>query len=167
MKKLLLSILALLVVSSLVGCLESRPSGEPGITGYVMKREDGRILVIDPNPQDFSSTGGVDEYYNAIYFSNAPRDVTVGDKVKVWFDIMMDSYPGQSEVEYLEIVPSPKPAGANLNESEALNKALMSQEFKTDVVVNSIDYMDETSRWIIKLKQIWGDELYTVEVNDK
>jgi type 1 fimbria pilin len=45
-------------------------SNKAGIAGYVMNKKDGKILVVNPDVQDFSSTGGVKEHYSAIRFSN-------------------------------------------------------------------------------------------------
>ena len=163
MKKLFVIVVLLLSVL-LMGCLEDgTPGTDAGITGYVMKIEEARILVVEPEVKDFSSTGGIDEFYNAIWFSNAPQDIAIGDKVKVWFDFVLDSYPGQSEIEHLEVVPSPKPDGANLHLSEALQKALTSVELNDVVtVVKSIEYNAEKKQWVIELKECWGDETHTI-----
>ena len=167
MRKLII-MFALLLVVLLTGCsVDDVPGTDAGITGYVMKIDEGRILVVEPEAQNFSSTGGIDEFYNAIWFSNAPQDIAIGDKVKVWFDIVLDSYPGQSDVEHLELVPSPKPDGANLHESEALNRALTSVDLNDVVtVVKSIAYHAETRQWVIELKECWGDETHTIEIDD-
>ena len=181
MRKILIFILALMLAVTLVVCIalgepSSEPGNEPsnelgnepGITGYVMKIDEGRILIIEPEAQDVSSTGGIDEFYNAIWFSNAPQDITIGQKVKVWFDIVKESYPGQSVVEHIEIISRPQPDGANLDESQALYKALTSQQTSSpEVAVKSIEYNNETSQWVIELKTIWDDETYTIEVDDK
>src|SRR5690554_6361020 len=57
-------------------------ANEPNMIGYVVDKEGERILVVDPEPMDFSSTGGVSEYYDAIMFSNVPNDIEIGEKVK-------------------------------------------------------------------------------------
>lgn len=162
--------LVLLFTVLLAGCSgNSRSKGEAGITGYVMKIADERILVVDSEAEDFSSTDGLEEFYNAIWFSNAPDDILVGQKVKVWFDIVRDSYPGQSEVMHLEIIPGEKPAGANLSESDALFKALTSEDMAgLDVTaVRLIEYHNEKNLWTIELKDVWSDTTYTMEIADK
>ena len=75
----------------------------------------GRILVVDPVAQDFSDTGGIEEFYNAIWFSNAPQEVEPGNKVEVWFDIVAESYPGQSEALDIKIIQEEVPEGADLS----------------------------------------------------
>jgi hypothetical protein len=164
-----------LLIILLVGCgvaSNAKPisrEDEPGITGYVMKKENGRILVISTEKMDFSSTGGVDEFYDAIWFSKAPEEIEVGDKVKVWYDIVLESYPGQSEAIDLEVVEAIKPEGAKLTDSEALQAALFSQSFDDDtlLVVKEIEYDAEADSWNVKLKDLWNDKIYDVEIEDK
>lgn len=166
MKKILLVLAILFIVATLTSC--SNAKGDPGIIGYVMKTDSAdRILVIDSNPQDFSSTGGVNEFYNAIWFSNVPKNITIGQKVKVWFDIVRESYPAQSDIEHIEVVPSPKPSGAALNESQALNKALTSPAVKDlDLLVKTIEYNNKAKRWTIELKELWSEKTHTLEVKN-
>ncbi|MPW27231.1 DUF3221 domain-containing protein [Alkalibaculum sp. M08DMB] len=165
MKKLYIPLILLLLLS-LSGC-----KGDPGMIGYVIQRENDRILVVDTIAQDFSETGGLDEFYNAIWFANAPEDVNIGDKVKVWFDIVAESYPGQSTVKYIEVVNFEKPSGANLSETEALHKVLTSDENNINqlVAVSSIEYNRDTGKWKIILKDIWNDrgELLEFQVDDQ
>lgn len=179
MKKIINFIFVILFTVSLFGCSPSNdsksdgeretPRPEAGISGYIMKKEGGRILVINPEAQDFSSTGGVKEFYNAIWFSKAPQDINIGDKVKVWYDIVLDSYPGQSEVKHIEVIPGEKSNGSNLTESEALNKALTSQEIAGDkvTVVKAIEYEKKADVWRIRLKEAWSDKIFNIQVEDK
>ena len=179
MKRILIIIFVLLFAVSLSGCNQNKssevdedkdtPRDEAGITGYVMAMENGRILVVNPDAQDFSATGGVKEFYNAIWFSNVPQDIKLGERVNVWYDLVMESYPGQSEVKHIEVIPSEKPEGVNLTEAEALSKALTSQEINANeiTVVKDIAYNNKTNKWNINLKQIWSDEIYNIQVEDK
>lgn len=159
--------LALLAILLLVGC--TSPVDESGMTGYVMKKEGGRILVVNSNPQDFSSTGGVEEYYDAIWFSKAPASIEVGQQVKVWFDIVADSYPGQSEVQKIEVIPSQKPAGAALSPEEALKKALTSPDMQTQdtIAVKGVEFQSGDGLWYITLKNVWERDPFVVEVEDR
>jgi hypothetical protein len=177
MKRICSFILVLFLTLSLLGCNQrnigvddkKNPSVEPGIIGYVMNKENKGILVVSQVVQDFSSTGGVEEFYNAIWFSNAPKDIKLGDKVKVWFDEVLESYPGQSEVKHIEVITGEKPNGANITESEALYNALTSEEMKTNevIVVKSIAYDKQADRWNVALKETWGDKTYNIQVEDK
>ena len=174
MKKFVVFILVLIFVFTFSGCngnnASNTPDTEPGMVGFVMDSDNGRILVVDPVAQDFSSTGGVNEFYNAIWFSNVPDGVKTGNKVKVWFDIVAESYPGQSEALDIEIIPSNKPSGADLNESEALNKALTSDEIDTSwpTVVKTINYNSQADNWEIEIREAIGEEnkTYNITIED-
>lgn len=141
----------------------------PGIVGYVTDKENGRILVINPDPQDFSANGGVKEYYEAIWFSNASEDIDVGEKVRVWFGAVRESYPAQSDIERIEVVPGQKPEGANLTEPEAVYKALMSQEKHNGLflVVTSVKYQQASHEWEVQLKEAQGEGIYNIKVEDE
>lgn len=93
----------------------------------------------------------------------------MGEKVKVWYDIVQDSYPAQSDIIHIEVIPGQKPDGANLSETEALYKVLTSQLNNKGIliVVKNIDYDTETDKWDIELKEIWGDEIYNLQIDDK
>jgi hypothetical protein len=155
--------------NSTAGVLSGDPvNAEPTIIGYVMNKQNERILVVNPDAVDFSSTGGIDEYYDAVWLSNAPENINVGEKVKVWFSDVMDSYPAQSSIESIEVIPSQRPDGAALTEAEALYEALASAEINTDIflVVISIEYDRESNKWSIKLKEPHGDDIYSIIVQD-
>jgi hypothetical protein len=162
MKKLLV----VLFLSSLwlVACTTHK---DPGMEGYVVKKENGRILVVASKPKDFSSTGGLAEFYNAIWFSNAPEKVKVGDKVKVWFDIVAESYPGQSQAEKVQILPETKPKNADLSEAEAVRKALVTDAINQQGVpaVKSVKYDEKLDSWDVLINQ--GEEETNVRIADK
>lgn len=142
--------------------------GEPGIEGYVMKKEDGRMLVVSSVPKDFSSTGGMKEFYNAIWFSKAPGKVEIGDKVQVWFDIVAESYPGQSEALKVEIIPSKHPRGADLNEAEVIRLALKDERIDPLWVsaIKSIEYNAKSDVWNVVIKQNEEEDL-KIQIEDK
>lgn len=167
MKKILSYFIITLLTFSIIGCSAGNHSGDPGMEGYVMSVENGRMLVVDTKSQDFSSTGGVKEFYNAIVFSNAPKDVQVGQKVQVWFDAVAESYPGQSSAKKVKILPSNQPANANLAEDAAIRKALDSQSFGHFgvLVIKSVSYDESSDVWEIVLKQ--EEEEWTVQVEDE
>jgi hypothetical protein len=57
-----------------------------------------------------SSTGGVKEFFDAVWISNIPQDVKVGQKVQVWFEgAVATSYPGQAMTNKISILPSNEP----------------------------------------------------------
>lgn len=172
MKRILSFALVLLLTISLLGCSSNNNNNndsEAGITGYVMSKENDRILVVSSDAQDFSPDGGVDEFYNAIWFSKAPKDIMIGEKVMVWFDAVAESYPGQSEIKKISIIPGKLPEGADLTEADALYKALTSQEIDTNQVlaVKTMEYNTQDDNWNIKLKDTMSDKVYEVKVDDK
>lgn len=143
--------------------------GEPGIEGYVVKKEDGRMLVVSSVPQDFSSTGGMKEFYNAIWFSKAPGKVEIGDKVQVWFDIVAESYPVQSEALKVEIIPSKQPLGADLNEAEVIRQALKDEKVVPlwVPVIKDVEYNAMSDVWNVIIKQSEEDSELNLEIEDK
>lgn len=171
MKRIFSLLVVVSLVISLLGCSANDSTvvkDDPGLVGYVMSKEGDRILVVSDKAQDFSSTGGIDEFYDAISFSKAPKDIKIGDKVKVWFDVVAESYPGQSEVKSIELIASQKTNGSDLSESEALNKALTSKEVENKVAaVKSIEYNAQQDKWNIKIKDISSDKTYELNIDDK
>lgn len=172
MKRIILFILCCLLITTVIGCENKKmPSTEPGIAGYVTKQEEGRILVVASEPQDFSATGGIDEFYNAIWFKNVETDVQIGDQVKVWFEFVMESYPGQSEATHIEVISADTPDNAMLTEAEALRKALLSQKISEDelVAVKAVKYDSEGKNWHISLKNIMSQEeqVQDIYIEDK
>ena len=166
-RKVLLIFMLIMICAVLVsGCAsEDAPATEPGMTGYVMRLDGNRMLVVDPEPLDFSATGGIDEFYNAIWFANYPDEVLVGHKVAVWFDIVADSYPGQSEAQHVEIIAVDEPAGASFDQAEALRRALAQLEPGTpDLAVIRIAFDQDQNAWTIELKELFSDQFYLVEV---
>lgn len=150
----------------LFGCSSTAFIEEPGIEGYVVKKEGNRILVVDSVPKDFSSTGGVQEFYNAIWFSNAPAEAVLGQRVQVWFDVVAESYPGQSEVKQIKILSSKQPNNADLNEAEAIGKALIAKVINENKIpiIKSAEYHVDKDMWNIEIKQ--GEESVVVKVGD-
>ena len=157
MKKWYLLML-LVLMALLVGCNSKNENPDSqSMTGYVMDKEGERILIVDDDTQDFSSIGGVKEFYNAIWFSEAPSEIREGDFVEVWFDMVAESFPGQSAIK-IEVVKQEKPKGADLTKSEALHKLLTSDEIKKDLYgVSSIKYNEKEDTWNIALKNLLDD----------
>lgn len=72
---------AFVTLIALTGCYNKStvPPMEPvedgndqsgNVEWYVIKIEDQRTLVVNPVPRDYSSTGGINEYYDAVWASN-------------------------------------------------------------------------------------------------
>ncbi|QOR67868.1 YobA family protein [Cytobacillus suaedae] len=166
MRKFLFYLWIVLLGVFLVGCGSSVGSSggdgdskidhdPPGMEGYVISVKGDRILVVEAKSQDFSSTGGEEEFYSAIWFSKAPDNMKVGQKVQVWFDIVAESYPGQSEAKKVVVLPSERPEGADLNEAEAIRKAFEAHasDFMGVTVIKKVTYQADTDIWEVVLKQ--------------
>lgn len=149
------------------GCNLGPPNSEPGMIGKVTDKKENNILVVATIINEPSSSNDVTEHYNATWFSNVPETVELGDEVRVWYDMVMESYPGQSEAKYVEIVPSVHPEGAMLSEAEALNKALKSLKTSMLTAVRAIEYNNETNIWHIQFKNVMDDKEFELEVKDK
>lgn len=168
MKKWIILLLGLSLL--LTGCMGEPQAGEENreeyssMVGYIMDIDSGgRILVVDPVAQDFSNTGGVDEFYNAIWFSDAPQEVELGERVEVWFDAVAESYPGQSGVKDLEVITEEVPEGANLSPTQALNRLLTQEEGSRFTAVQSIPYDKEQDQWTIRLKELMTEDPQVLE----
>ncbi len=140
--------------------------GPPSIEGYVTGREDGRMLVVDPIPQDFSASGGMKEFYNAIWFSNVPENMNIGEKVQVWFDVVEASYPGQAAAKRVRAVQAEAPDRADLTEAEAIRRALAADQADTTqvAVIRSATYDEAADAWSIQLKR--GDRESSLRIDD-
>jgi hypothetical protein len=163
MKTSLTILLVIFINISLLGCTIRAP----GIEGYITDIKDGKILVVDSINKDFSSTGGLEEFYNAIWFSNAPKGVKVGQKVQVWFDLVLTSYPGQSDAKKVVILSRKKPDKANLAEDETIRRALKlhHSEFKGVTVIKKVNYDMLSDTWNVIIKQ--DKDEFNVQVEDK
>jgi hypothetical protein len=148
---------------------EPEPGSEPGITGYVMDREGQEILIVSTEAKDFSGNGGMEEFYDAVWASNPPNDVKVGEQVKIWFDGGVEtSYPGRAAVGKIEVMPSSTPEGATLSDTEALNRALSKNKLENEIVTpQSFFYDADKEEWTILLKNTDTFEEHTVKVEDK
>jgi hypothetical protein len=143
----------------------STQNRDPRMEGYVVKEEDGRILVVDPLPKDFSSSGGVKEFYDAIWFSDAPPDVQIGHKVRVWFDMVEESYPGQSRAIKVLILTDNNPRHSDLSEAEAIREVLQAHQSERVPVVKKAEYDEKSDTWNVLIRQ--EDTDLNVKVEDK
>ena len=142
------------------------PATPPGMEGYVVAKENGRILVVDPVPLNFSETGGISEYYNAIWFSDAPEHAEVGHRVNVWFDAVAESYPGQSRATRTEVLTSPKPERADLSEAEAIRKALEEHPTPWPAAIRHAEYDADADVWHVQIRFHEGDAI-DAQVEDR
>lgn len=161
MKSILKLFLGSLSILLIIGC---QKLGTPDLTGYVVGKSDNSILVVAVEKQDFSSTGGVDEFYEAISFRGDIGEVKLGDHVKVWHTgEVAESYPGQAELAKVEVIPPEEIEGAKLNTQEVLQKVIQLKEDRT-VVIKSIEYQAEKEIWQVEVTSINSEEDRNSEV---
>lgn len=138
----------------LVGCTRPVSSEAPDFEGYVTKKENQRILVVSSTPKDFSSTGGIREFYDAIWLSNAPKDVRSGQKVQVWYAGPINtSYPGQGKAKQVRILPGTKPKGAILTEDQVIGKVISSSPDIKVMVIKQVIFNAERKIWTVQLRE--------------
>ncbi|WP_376769544.1 DUF3221 domain-containing protein [Paenibacillus plantarum] len=129
--------------------------GIPSIQGYITKVENNRILVVSSKPKNYSSTGGVKEFYDAVWVSNVPNEVKVGQQVQVWFQGgVLTSYPGQARSAKISFITSEKPINATLLEEQVVEQAINTQAYAdiTIFVIKEVKYDESADKWQIRFK---------------
>ncbi|RKP54967.1 DUF3221 domain-containing protein [Cohnella endophytica] len=135
-------------------------SAAVGFVGYVVKQKGDRILVVNATERDFSASDGASHYYEAIWFSKAPSDIVIGDRVDVVSDGGIEaSYPGQGAASSVEVLTTTEPTGAKRKEAEAVRIALQDSRVSgyEVPVVKSVEYDTEAKAWFVEVTQN-GDE---------
>jgi hypothetical protein len=157
--KIMLCLMMLFLVFFTNACTnKSQPltaSTTPDIEGYITKAENQRILVVSPKAKDFSPTGGLKEFYDAVWVSNIPKDVKIGQKVQVWFEgAVAASYPGQAMANKISNLSSEKPFNAKLSEEQVIQQTLISQENSNIKVpvIKDVKFDSNTGAWAIRIK---------------
>lgn len=128
-------------------------------SGYVIQTDNPEgILVVSPEKEDFGDNGEDDAYYDATFFSGAPEtaDIRVGMHVGVWMEpgsTVMTSYSAQAAAARIEILEDPRPEGAELAQSRAVERALDSfKKGSSGVpVVQEAMYDEARDAWTVKL----------------
>jgi hypothetical protein len=124
---------------------------DSGFVGYVTSwDEKGRALVISTNKRNLGQKDK--EYYTAIYFSNVPSSIKVGQKVSVEIDgLVLESMPAQSSAKSVKVFPSTIKKKTKLQEYEAVAKA-MEQQSTTFQVIKNVDYDGKTKEWKVVVR---------------
>ncbi|GKU78907.1 DUF3221 domain-containing protein [Paenibacillus sp. L3-i20] len=148
-----------------------------GLVGYVVRVENGKILVVDPNVQDYGAQGGEKFFYNASWYSNAPDEVKVGQKVevKVIEGPITTQYPGDSTAEKVIIIPHINAGNAILLEEEAIRKAMASNEYQHSIaatdewlpVIKGATYNEKTSMWTVNFTNKSTDQVISIPIEDE
>lgn len=126
--------------------------------GYVMEINESQMLVIDASPQDFSETGGLQEFYSAIVYHlpHALDPVKVGQRVIVEVDgPIMESYPAQARPQSVEILPEYMPANADLSQSEVIEKAIEQANESENaglLIVRDLSFDEAADVWEVSMR---------------
>ncbi|WP_041450091.1 DUF3221 domain-containing protein [Amphibacillus xylanus] len=167
LRRIIYSTFILLLVVSLFGCQRGLDR-DPDLTGYVVEIAENNILIASETPVDLSKNGGVSNYYDMVWFSNPPHDLSYGDKVNIWYDEIQDSYPSRSTIVEYTIIEDISPNGAKFSESEVLNKVLSQLNSKPSELfaVHETRYNSQNKTWQISLMEIWTQEILTIEYSE-
>lgn len=147
-------------------------SESQGYIGYVVNKEEGRILVVDGIAADYSEAGGMNPYYSAAWYSNLEdvSKVEIGQKVEVWSEgEMLTSYPGQAIADRVSVIQTEQPAGAVLSQSEAIREALASTLIKDYEVpiITSVQYHAGESSWLVEVTRNNEEKKVRIKVEDR
>ncbi|NDI35339.1 YobA family protein [Chengkuizengella sediminis] len=109
-------LLLLIITSVSVACSNDVNNSEEGTMseeGYIISKDKDRILVVGGISQEDVQSYSVEDILNgkgssAVWFY-IPDDLQVGDlqvgqKVKVWFSVMAESYPGQATAQKVTVI---------------------------------------------------------------
>ncbi|NOU72971.1 DUF3221 domain-containing protein [Paenibacillus sp. LMG 31458] len=155
--------------SPLVG---TNKSSSAELVGYITKLENQRALVVSPMSREINQTRK--EFYEAIWVSNMPQDVEVGQYVNVWFEgTIATSYPAQGKASKVTITKIQKPEKAILSQDEVIRKALLNKDISSIniFVINEVVYDEKSAVWTVRYKSaIITDssiEEHSMQVPDK
>lgn len=166
----------LLAVVLLGGCSEKSVTTPPKPSSeqyYVVSVEKNRFLGVLTESYQGYAPNTDKEYYAAIYYEypNA-SDLRVGQRVKVKSNHpVMESDPGQSIADNVEVLPEYKPKDANMSEFEVVAKAMkitkkQSKEIDPKVVgIKSINYNDKSDIW--KVITNLDGKIFDLEIKDR
>jgi hypothetical protein len=139
--------------------------------GYITKIENQRALVVSSINKE---TIQRKEFYDAVWVSNLPSDIEVGQNIHVWFDgALAASYPGQGKASKVTISKIQKPEKAILSQEEVIRKALLNKDVSNVniLVIKDVFFDPNLAIWTIRYKSaIISDgsiEEHSIQVPDK
>ncbi|WP_187274056.1 DUF3221 domain-containing protein [Paenibacillus sp. N3.4] len=132
---------------------ETNKSSSTEFVGYITKLENQRALVVSPISKEINQTRK--EFYDAVWVSNMPSDIEVGQYVHVWFiGAIATSYPAQGKASKVTISNIHKPEAAALSQDEVIRKALINKKISSiDIlVIKEVIYDEKSAVWTIRYK---------------
>ncbi|KRF21743.1 DUF3221 domain-containing protein [Paenibacillus sp. Soil787] len=133
--------------------VETNKSSSAELVGYITKIENQRALVVSPISREINQTRK--EFYDAIWVSNIPLGVEVGQYVNVWFEgAIATSYPAQGKASKVTITKTQRPEKAILSQDEVIRKALLNKDISSIniLVINEVVYDEKSAVWTIRYK---------------
>lgn len=158
MKRTVTLILIFALSMILVSC-QNEADNPPDMHGYVIEKDEYQILVINKEAYDFSDTGGIDNFYEAMFLRNPPNELEVGHEVYVWIDgPVEESYPSRASIGDYEIVDVKEPVSANLTTKEAVQNALEELGEGNWVAITDVQFDEESKKWRVTYVSIFAME---------
>ena len=152
---------------------EKEFTDEPPTEGsYVMDLSEDRLFAVSVQSQDFSKNGGEKEFYGAAYFDfpDASKKLKVGQRVKIESaGPIKASYPGQGEALYVTVLPEYKPTGANLSESEVVQKAIAEAK-KTSgkqlLIIQDLYFNGGSKQWTVQFQYGFNEKKLEIKISE-
>ncbi|MET3683875.1 hypothetical protein ABID56_001991 [Alkalibacillus flavidus] len=123
--------------------VSSNNQDEPDLKGYVVAKEDGRILVTGTEQNEY-------DQFPATWFSDVKQNVELGDYVHVGYSALQESYPSQGSADHLTIVTDE--SDTNVTKQEAIASVLRTVDDINIKVISRIERSSEENDWIIELR---------------
>ncbi|MEK4486214.1 DUF3221 domain-containing protein [Psychrobacillus sp. FSL H8-0484] len=134
-------------------------TGCSSVEGYIVDKEDGRILIVNPEPITYGESKKSNEHYDAVWVSTNDKKYELGQKVKAYYNNIEESYPGQARSNRIKVLGSNKPNKADLSEQDVIKLLLSEQEELLVPAIQKINYSAESDNWDITVITD-GEELY-------
>lgn len=143
--------------------------------GYVVQVIDGKTLVVSPDVENYGANGGESYFYDAVWYSDAPSTIQIGQKVevKVIEGPVTLPYPGNNVAEEVIVLPGLMPEEATMSEDEAIRQALDSHAYRESVeplgwlpVVKATEYDPEGQLWTVHLTNTGTDQVVSIEIEE-
>jgi hypothetical protein len=152
---------------------EKEFADEPSKEGsYVMDLSEDYLFAVSVQSQDFSKTGGEEEFYGAAHFSfpGASKKLKVGQRVKIEAaGPIKASYPGQGEALYVTVLPEYKPADSNLSESQVVSKAITEAK-KTSgkqlLIIQDLSFNGDSKQWTVQFQYGFNKKKLEIKIPD-
>ncbi|WP_342598177.1 DUF3221 domain-containing protein [Psychrobacillus sp. FSL H8-0483] len=134
-------------------------TGCSSVEGYIVDKEDGRILIVNPESVTYGESKKSNEHYDAVWISTNDKNYELGQKVKAYYNNIEESYPGQARSNRVKVLGSNKPNKADLSEQDVIKLLLSEQEELLVPAIKKINYSAERDIWDITVVTD-GEELY-------